>query len=109
MLRNPLMRNQHLKIVWELFGRISYASLEESVVSAGLKSAAFARVGSSPTARTYLEREIMHAYGSRRTYSKCIVLSAKAGKARKFQLTLKNHKSERVQVGRIIADALANP
>ena len=41
----------------------------------------------------------MKPFGSRRTYAKCIVLKAFAGKARKFKLTMKNRKTER-QEGR---------
>lgn len=37
----------------------------------------------------------MKAYGSRRTYAKCMVLKACAGKARQFQLTMKNRKTDR--------------
>lgn len=39
----------------------------------------------------------MKPFGSKRTYAKCIVLKAKDGKARKFKLTLKNHKSDRAK------------
>lgn len=37
----------------------------------------------------------MKAYGSVRTYHGCVVLRAYAGKARKFKLFVKNHKSFR--------------
>lgn len=37
----------------------------------------------------------MKPFGSRRTYAKCIVLKACAGKARQFNLTMKNRKTER--------------
>lgn len=37
----------------------------------------------------------MKPFGSRRTYAKCIVLRAKAGRARDLKLTLKNRKTER--------------
>ena len=39
----------------------------------------------------------MKPYGSRRTYANCIVISARAGRARKVKLTLKNHKTDRAK------------
>ena len=37
----------------------------------------------------------MLPFGSRRTYARCVVLRAKGGKARKFQLHVKNRKAGR--------------
>ena len=39
----------------------------------------------------------MKPYGSRRTYAGCMVTRAYAGRARKFKLTLKNHKTDRAK------------
>ena len=39
----------------------------------------------------------MKPYGSRRTYAKCIVTQAYDGRARKFKITLKNHKTDRAK------------
>lgn len=48
----------------------------------------------------------MKPFGSRRTYAKCIVLKACAGKARKFKLTLKNRKTQRQEVKIVIQNYL---
>lgn len=38
----------------------------------------------------------MKAYGSIRTYANCRVISARAGRARKFKLFIKNPKAGRI-------------